>query len=161
MKSSRQVDWKATRIGGHPYAHSTDVFSRLEAEDNAPPRYAIDDVLTGFPEPEPTERRDRVEGRNRSYGRMAGGFIRGVAMDSLSVAMDSLEELPFERISEESDAKLGRIADCLRARLQGTTLNRIQSGYLDRLRKYLTGKTCIEDCSVLTLTALLRGLATT
>ena len=113
------VAWRATHISGSDYAHSADVWARLEAADNNPPRFAIDDVLTGFEEPEQPERRDRVEGRNRTYGTMRGGRI--VAMDAVSVAMDSLEELPLERISEKTDAQLGKIADTLRENLAGKT----------------------------------------
>ncbi len=152
------VAWRATHISGSDYAHSSDVWAKLEAEDNAPPRFAVDDVLTGFEEPEQPERRDRVEGRNRNYGTMRGGRI--VAMDAVSVAMDSLEDLPLEKISAATDEKLGRVADTLRENLTGTTLNPVQRGFRDRLRTYLSGKKSIQQCSVLTLTTLLRGLAT-
>lgn len=152
------VAWKATRIGGSQYAHSADVFSRLEPGQE-PPRYAVDDVMEGsFEEPEREERRDSRKGRNRNYGTMAGGRI--VAMDAVSVAMDSLEDLPLERISEKTDEKLGQIADTLRENLTGKTLSTVQRGYLGRLRTYLANKKRIEQCSVLTLTTLLRGLAT-
>ncbi len=81
-------------------------------------------------------------------------------MDAVSVAMDSLEDLPLERISEKTDEKLGQIADTLRENLTGKTLSTVQRGYLGRLRTYLANKKRIEQCSVLTLTTLLRGLAT-
>lgn len=153
------VAWKATRIGGHPYAHANDVWSRLEPGDPSP-RTLVDDLHLFEEREETPERRDRVEGRNRNYGVMKGGRIVSVAMDSLSVAMDSLEDLPLERISEKTDEKLGRIADTVRERLSGTFLNKIQRSYLNRLRTYLQEKSTIQDCSLLTITTLLRGLAT-
>ena len=152
-----QTDWKGTRIGGHPYAHANDVWAKLETGDPSP-RTLVDDLNLFEERDETPDRRDRVEGRNRSYGTMPGGRI--VAMDSVSLAMDSLEELPLSKISEETDAKLGQIADTLRSQLQGTALNQVQRSYLGRLRAYLSGKKSIEECSVLSLTTLLRGLAT-
>ncbi|MGC2332505.1 MAG: hypothetical protein WA581_13705 [Candidatus Acidiferrales bacterium] len=157
------VAWRATRIGGSEYAHSADVWQRLEAGEE-PPRYAIDDEMEDvFEEPEYEKRRDRKSSRsqegNRSYGRGLGAG-RLAAMDSVSVAMDSLEDLPLEKISEATDAKLGQVADTLRETLTGKTLNTVQRSYLTRLKSYLSGKKSIQQCSVLTLTTLLRGLAT-
>jgi hypothetical protein len=173
------VAWKATRIEGSRYAHDHSVFQRLEAGDPAP-RFAVDDVLDGeFEDPEDYEpeehipSRDRVEGRNRRgfstcegriSGQMRGGRAsiagRIVAMDSVEVAMDALESLPLERISETTDRKLGEVADCLRSRLAGKVLNPVQRGFVERLKTYLAGKSSIEQCSMLRLTDLLRGIAT-
>ncbi len=157
-KAGSQVDWRSTKIHASEYAHANDVWSKLEPGDPSP-RTLVDDLNLFEEREEPeTERRDKVEGRNRSYGQMRGGRI--VGMDSISTAMDSLEGLPLERISEKTDQKLGEIADCLRERLSGRVLNPVQSSYLSRLKTYLKGKSTIQDCSVLTLTTLLRGLAT-
>ncbi len=167
------VAWKATRIGGHKYAHDNDVWSKLEPGDPSP-RTLVDDLRLFEDREEPeTERRDQEKGRNRrGYGKFEGrisGQVRGgraaiagriVAMDSVEVAMDALESLPLERISETTDRKLGEVADCLRARLAGKVLNPVQRSYLDRLKTYIAGKRTIEQCSMLTLTTLLRGLAT-
>jgi hypothetical protein len=69
-----QTDWKATRIGGHPYAHSADVWSKLEAGDPSP-RTLVDDLHLFEERAETPERRDRIEGRNRPFGTMKGGRL--------------------------------------------------------------------------------------
>lgn len=128
-----QTDWKLTRIGGHPYAHSADVWARLEAEDNNPPRYAIDDVLTGFEEP---ERRDLKS--SRSYGTASGRIV----------AFDSLDGQP-----------VGVLADFVERRLRGRELDRQQAGYAVGLKFYLSDKSSMSECNPVTVRALLKGLA--
>ncbi len=134
MKSRLQVDWQATRIGGHKYAHANDVFAKLELGD-APPRYAVDDVLTGFEEP---ERRGRTEGRNRSYGTTSGRIV----------AFDSLDGQP-----------IGVFADFVEKHLRGQELNLTQAGYAVGLNFYLSDKSRMSECNPVTVRALLKGIA--
>lgn len=130
------VDWRHTRIRGSQYAHANDVWQRLELGD-APPRFAVDDVLEGsFEEPETLERRD-VVARNRSFGTASGRIV----------AFDSLDGQP-----------VGVLADFVEKHLRGRELDRCQAGYAVGLRYYLSDKSSMAEVNPVTVRALLRGL---
>ncbi len=136
-----QTDWKATRIGGHRYAHDNDIWSRLEPGDPSP-RTLVDDLHL-FEEEEETERReDRIEGRNRRYGTMSGGRL---------VGMDSAPE-------EFADTPATLLVEAVERKLRGRTLDTYHQSLLFGLRDHCTGKS-LRQCRLQTLRGLLTNLA--